>query len=659
MLISIDKLLKEKFESQEWYNNFFIDDNSLDNVLLKDFFATIINSSLIYFTESILTGEYVKDVDIENKIESITSDITKIYNDFILSGKENQNFITSLEGFVNIFKLITSGYLNFARTISIYNKNHYVDMLFSSNVDNEDIESIDLWDDVSNNLKNFNNTIWISKLDHFFDESYDYLKALIDFEHSIKDNKDSFIHIGALKNKLFFLKYKWSIRQTTTSKLLGHDITVKAYLVNNILVTVLDVPELNSQNQQLLKWKQYLESHYDFAESSSFIFSKYEEIKFKSLNDLNYLELHFLIKYYKDVNKDYNNLLNVVLEFERRENDTDKLLYYKNLNYAYNNQFSLLVENPNASENEVDGLRTKISSLQNKTGNNNFFLEFKYLTFCVNNLERFAKNREPLESGTNLKNKIEEVRSLFTLCEKKISWSVNHHNLLYQLPYNESLIDYNSENIDKIYYASTFLLPLSVEQIRSEFEELKIKFNNNYNHYEVLSSLNKELDVIKELKTQVEKNDKKSIETITIYTAVIAFIVGSVSVFNFIDSFYKAVIFTLIFSTSLSTFSLLVFISTKGFKTILDNKKPIIYFYSIVVLLIFITFGFKYNSDVKNEKTKNEEFNKLIDKKIDSINKIIKKDIEKSEEDLKIKYLIDLKLKKNPAVQGQVQLKNQ
>lgn len=191
------------------------------------------------------------------------------------------------------------------------------------------------------------------------------------------------------------------------------------------------------------------------------------------------------------------------------------------------------------------------------------------------------------------------------------------------MPYNESLVDYNADDIDKVYYASSFLLPLSLEQINKEFFDIKIEFQNKFNHFEILSSLNKEFGVIKEIRSKAEESDKKSIETLTIFTAIISFIVGTVSGFSFIDSFVKALIFILIFSISLLTFVLLIFISTKGIDKILNQKKVIISSYIGALVILFLLFTYKNMFDDKFELEKYRASKEIGNKKyIDSLNKI-------------------------------------
>lgn len=669
MINLVSGLLKDKFETNaNWYAPLTDGDKIIEEDS-KLFFNEILVDSANLFIESILVGEYIKLSNSDELFNEIEKTLSSIYGNLVGLNIENTSLFKKVEDFVNSFKILTSKYNNFCKIIYIYNTNPSVDVVFSSsnNISNTSKEN-KLDKDVIDVFNNFYWTLMVTRQDHFFDESIEYFRYLIELEHLIDNIKQPFKHISGVKQKLFFLKYKWSIRQITTYQTLKNSSSTKSYLLNNVLFSVLDTPVLNFDNFKINEWSLYLVNHYEYQVSNNYYNQKFDELNSVKIEDLTFFEIHFYIKYFKDIKKDYENLVEYVNELERRESLflDQKSIFFKNLNYALNNQFSLLIEQENVDENVVNNLRKKIKSIQNKSGNNNFFIDYKYLCFCIKRFKNAINNRQPLDTDKNITDFLQEIRGLFISCEQKIVWSENHHNLLYQLPYKESLVKYNSDTIDVIYFASSFLLPLSVEQIKKEYQELKIEFDNNYNQYEVLTSLNKELNIIKDLKKNVENTDKKSIETITIYTAVISFIVGTVSVFNFIDSFYKAVIFILIFSTSLFSFALLVFISTKGFEKIYKYKKLMLFFYLGVSALLSICFYFKCRSDDKENINWKSKFDKMI-KKQDSINKINQNQILKITENIQVSHQesvkdLNLKLdvKKDPVkIQGQIQLKNQ
>jgi hypothetical protein len=655
MVNKVSELIEDKFIREVDWNAQYFNESELKETELKSFIDDLLIELINYFSESILIGEYELKSDIEDILIDIGKKIASIYD--TLAGKQIENAVLfqSVKEFINALNLVISGYINFCKLISIHKTFPNYDLLFSSSPNNSALlDELDLDENIIGEIFNFFNTLELYRHDHFLDERIEYFKALLELEESINSSRFAFKHVSALNIKISFLKLKWVNRQNTTAQTIKQEMSIKCFLIDNKLISVHDIPDLNSPSSKLNDWKTYLEYHYNSNNLTDFYIKRYQKLKLADLTKLDFYDLHFLIKYHKDINSDYINLSKIVLEIESREDDykSDKELYFKNLNYALNNQFSLLVENINADDAKIISLKDKITSLQKESSNDNFFVEFKYLQYCIKKLKSLVESREPLDdSNVSIHKSLKDIRLLFTECERKINWSQNHYNLLYQLPYEESLVEYNSPTeLDKIYFASSFLLPLSIEQINYDFQKAKIDFNNEFNHFEVFSSLTKEFKIIKDLKDEVKNSDKKSIETITIFTAIISFIVGSVSGYKFIDSFPAAIIFLLIFSTSLFSFVLLIFISTKGFEVLRIHKKYILSVYIAITLLTFVIFYFKPNNEQDGYLLKYNALKKETNKKIDSTTKNYERKLQKLEIELK-----DLRNKHEVMPNGKIQ----
>ncbi|KIC61723.1 hypothetical protein [Chryseobacterium taiwanense] len=627
-------------ENAGWYHPFFdnIDDpNTLKESELKSFLSDKLNKVSDDLCKSIIVGEYVYS-DVQVTLIEIMSCCNRIYENILFF--ENIQLHTFTEKFVKIIKDINSAYLKFSKQIVIHISNPNTEIVFTTSKDfsEDSIFSSTFDDEVIQRCLNVFQLIGLANYDHFFDESISYFKSLLNFENRLNATKTPSKYFGIMHDKIVFLKYKWSVRQITTAKYLKTTNHQKGYIIDDELIFIHQQPQFINDISKLKEWKEYLDCHYEFIDNSNFYNSKINHIVIND-DSLSLFDTHLLIKYFKDVKPNYQNLKETVEKFASRETEfTDnKYLFFKDLNYALNNQFSMLIEQSDINDDEVKQLKNKIDSLQNRIGYDNFFVDFKFLKYCIKKLNEFILNREALEVKAEILSKINEIRNLFISCERKIEWSESHHNLLYQLPYHESLVDYNADDIDKVYYASSFLLPLSVEQINKEFFDIKIEFQNKFNHFEILSSLDKEFGVIKEIRSKAEESDKKSIETLTIFTAIISFIVGTVSGFSFIDSFVKALIFILIFSISLLTFVLLIFISTKGIDKILNQKKVIISSYLGALGILLLLFTYKNMFDDKFELEKSRALKEIGNKKyIDSLNKIQDVKINKIENRFKV-----------------------
>lgn len=163
-------------------------------------------------------------------------------------------------------------------------------------------------------------------------------------------------------------------------------------------------------------------------------------------------------------------------------------------------------------------------------------------------------------------------------CIKKFEWTYKSFNILYQFDRNDCSIKFGNE---MIYFPTSFLLPISVTEnkllIESKLEainELKYKFIElkNYNYNATIEK-------------QIKENEKKSIEMISLFTAVISFIMGSISGFKFIDNIYNAISFVLIFGMCLSIFLILILKLVRK-----DNSYSILEFLPIFILLVILVF---------------------------------------------------------------------
>jgi hypothetical protein len=164
-----------------------------------------------------------------------------------------------------------------------------------------------------------------------------------------------------------------------------------------------------------------------------------------------------------------------------------------------------------------------------------------------------------------------------------------------------------------IFFASSFVLPPSHLEIEKHYKEIEEKYNKLNSYLEFSLFFNNETKEIKEIKESVKQTDKRSVETLTIFTAIISFIIGNVSLFQFIKAFYEALIFILIYAIALSAFVLLIFVSTKGVEKIKSYKKIFIWFYAVSILLLGGLFCLRYHFE-ENERKEVEELKKRIEK---------------------------------------------
>ena len=94
--------------------------------------------------------------------------------------------------------------------------------------------------------------------------------------------------------------------------------------------------------------------------------------------------------------------------------------------------------------------------------------------------------------------------------EKNVQWSVNNYNYVFQLPFEECLIDTKSEDVPKLFIFSSFLMPLPKDKYIQEFEKLKFEVNDYSASISVYTNVNNEIIAFKNIKEELKETRKKS-----------------------------------------------------------------------------------------------------------------------------------------------------
>lgn len=171
--------------------------------------------------------------------------------------------------------------------------------------------------------------------------------------------------------------------------------------------------------------------------------------------------------------------------------------------------------------------------------------------------------------------------------EANIEWSLKNFNYIFILPFDESVIPFTIDGEEyQIFFASSFVLPPSSKNIIENFEIVKTKFLKLNAYLDFAKYFLEEITEINNIKKELESKEVKSIELISLFTAVISFIIGGVSGFAFIKDLYTALLFFVVFTTSLLTFLIVLFVFTRGKKVIKEHKSFLIWIYGIFILAI-------------------------------------------------------------------------
>lgn len=544
---------------------------------------------IFLFCKSILIGEQItNNSDCHQKISEIKSNVSNEDSvTFELTGEIPEVFLKIRESLI-LFSDIYGFSVSLSRELLL----------------TEGDESIFFnFDKLSNNQTYFTDHIFKNKNDLFFsclqvfsiDSNFLEDNSTAELLHSTKSDLNKIILNGDLNNikqilleKIDFLIAKWVKRKRET----------ESRLFFNENGNVGDLSSIIPENQKLLDWVAYVETHYQFETHwKSEITRKAREIINNSReNEYNVFQLHLLIKYYKDVIFDIRKLKVIYKSLcdKLKQNDFestyDKYTYSIVSNYALNNYFSLYSKNCDC----LDDLKKEYRELTREKDSfdiNNFFLEYKLLFHSF----RIIKNQLKVETKSQdieiIKSKFDNVLTkIYKKYLYRVDWSKNHSNYIFQLPANESIVDFDGI---KVFFMSSFVLPVPLRRINNDFEEIKIQYESLFNELNILNRVTEKIEENYNVLDEIKKRELKSIEMIGVFTAVISFIIGTVGGFKYIDSFFSALVFILVYSTSLISFLIVLTVFTRGKKTLEDNKINFFLFYLTMISILLSIFIFK------------------------------------------------------------------
>ncbi len=569
---------------------------------------------------SLISGEYIANIEIKTDIEKVIiklSETVNISNDF-------DDLQTKIFGLVSTVKIALEAYKIFIQEIENKFSSERIDYLFSFNQQIEkeysNIEStIESTIEYQNLINYFLNNLYLSNVDHFSSIEDNQFEILFKIEKFI-ENCDiiPLEEISKLiKIKIGFLEHKWKARKQEENP------SAIFYLIDNKSYTI---DEFKSTNNKLNEWSEIINSHYQLY-ITNWAHNTENRVKFykdKSLSELNFLQIHQLIKYYKDVKKVPHKLKEIskfLLEKAKEENSFYNS-YALNIisNYALNNKFSLFLE----SNSDLAVIRNEYKNTKEKIKGeiNNFFLEFKYLNSLMDILEIKINEKENLEFLEYEKIIIDECKIILETYFANKEWSKNNNNYIFLLPFEECLveIDNNGESKNSIFIASSFLLPPDNSKIEVQYNEIRQKHKSLSYHISTIKRLRKDLNKIDELNNAFDKRDFKSIEIISIFTAMITFILSSIPAYKFIDSVWSSLLFMLSLASSLGIFVMLILFSTRGFK---DNKRGLLYL-GILVFIALVGYSSLSNFEKKKGVVNIQEkrsIDSIVKMKVDSIYK--------------------------------------
>lgn len=334
-------------------------------------------------------------------------------------------------------------------------------------------------------------------------------------------------------------------------------------------------------------WISIINEHYENIGRNSSRFRNRIKDLFNEHLSKEFEDFHKLVKHYKDdetsdnkINK-YRRISKLIEEFKEKHgklalhNSTsflkrfNKNAYLISLNYLYNNLLSIGTEENVIVDEEVFNILTRIEDLQHQTEIRNYFPYQKICEFLCHKLSKeFAKTSKDFSNIDDLLKKLEKY--LLNL-ENNYTWCRSRNFLAFQLPFKECTIAYQftkETEIDLFIY-SAFTLPINYNHENVKIEQLREEYKKYSLLSEVHNNIKAEKDIIGKNKQSIENAERKNIEILSIFSAVVLFTMGEIQIFSQVPK-EDLIPFTLMFAYCLVLFAIVIWLITRDYST--SNK---------------------------------------------------------------------------------------
>lgn len=249
----------------------------------------------------------------------------------------------------------------------------------------------------------------------------------------------------------------------------------------------------------------------------------------KSLNGkLRVGQMALLMKFYKDFSGSTLIQIDNLLEgFDKKYDQLYKLHCSRGYdvyalhtlkNYMYNCRLSFKISRTNYSYDDLEKDMMEIINIQNVTGILNFYPYQKAIEYIIKLVEEGKEL-----SKLTLAKYLSRLDFYLKKCEEAINWCEEQRFIPIQNVYNDSISKVDDFGV--VLVPSTFCRPINYDKRRHIL-------NGHKTHALFLRnelSLREEREEIEAIKQQIDKSHWKNIELLSIFTAIITFLFGTVS----------------------------------------------------------------------------------------------------------------------------------
>jgi len=464
-------------------------------------------------------------------------------------------------------------------------------------------------------LKLFSLNLSLCFSDFLFTEKQDCYQEIVsikDYLTILLDNSSFPIlteQIEKMNKKATFLLFKWCKRAELSGFSMLKEDKIKEYKDN-----------INNFGDKWKDWVTYIENHH-YKENEKHLFAEkikesYIKIEDKGLNKFTCQDIYSYIKYHKEIDKKIDKLDDIISFLDKRRfcttDNYDKNIRTIIYNYARNNRFSLFTE---TCDNRED-LQKEYNQIDNKD-NRNYFLQYKFIDKSIElvNAELNEKNENiTIEQVKEIEKYLEDIEPEYKTYKTNIEWILEHIYFIYRVSLEECIID-------DIFIYSSFLLPLDNRKSKDRFEKITDDFRVLKSQIEPLKKIVQFNEELTQFDEKIEKHDTKTIELMGLFSAIIAFVMGSIPTFQYFKNIYEVGLFLIVFATALISFLLVLLFITRYNKKVKDFTISFYVFYIIVIILLIVAVVFSYlnpKDDTTKTTTLQQTEKTIIEEKITS-----------------------------------------
>ncbi len=615
------------------------------------------------FYLSVLSGEYLVDESYDEKLERIN----KLIGDSGGISPENIELINSIK---QIRSLITQ-YRHFILRINTkYSKPERIE-LFNTFTDRDDSYFYETSnDEIDIKCGLFKDIILgITYYDHNLSLKVDQdsFKEILYFLSRISETKEVTGPVKALseaKCKILLYKLAKRIEQDDKKYYYTHNLSDKEFEIkDNIPVYYKDfIDDIDLQ---------YYDDFENNKDQNRFV--KYcNKILEVSNSELALTDAHALVKYHKDVLQNGEDVLKDLCEKLKQTSSKsnfkcDQRAKTVSYHYLLNNHFSYIVNKCEENHTKIINELKEIVQRQKVDDVENYFPFLRYTEYLISTLDQEFSN-DIIDSST-IKIFLEAFEENYKILMNKYEWCYDRDFLAYMPSYNECIKIEKIEGHEyKLFIASAFVLPINYAQVKRQIDELfqrftkykllfDVKLFQDKKNQELENTIDKVTREFSNIEERVKDSERKNIEILGIFAAIVLFTMSNIQIFSKIDYVKDAILFMLIMAYCMCMFIVVIWLITRDkgyfgkdddYRAII-NKTPslhkVIIGLLIIATLISLIYTAPYFNSIKSDsrERKFELIHSQIDsiqeqsKNRDSIIKNLKKDLSNRNQDAKQK----------------------